>query len=336
MARHLPPSRRRLARRHLALPAALLLLAAVGCGSDDDAASGGATDQPTVAVTTSLLGDVVEQMVGDEAEVTVLMPPGADPHDFQLSAQQAAEVREADALITNGGGFEEGMLDALEAAESDGVPTYEALEAADPIESTGGHEHTDEEEGEHDEEEGEHDDEGTDPHFFTDPARMAVAAQGIAGFLVAEVPALDTETFQESAAAEVAALEELDADVEEVLSAIPEEDRRLVTNHEVFGYFADRYGFEVVGVVVPGGGTGGEPSAAELSELAATIEAEGVPAIFADVSSPESLSQTLADEVGEVEVVSLYTESLGEEGSDGATYDALVRTNAQRMVDALT
>lgn len=333
MIRRHPQPRGRLARRHLLLAAAVLLLAAVGCGSDDDTAPDSSTDQPTVAVTTSLLGDVVEQVVGDEAEVTVLMPPGADPHDVQLSAQQAAEIREADALITNGGGFEEGMLDTLEAAESDGVPTYEALEAVDPIESTGDHDHSEEGEA-HSDEEGEQ--EGTDPHFFTDPARMAVAAQGIADFLVAEVPALDTEAFQESAGAEVTALEELDAEIEEVLSAIPEDDRRLVTNHEVFGYFADRYGFEVVGVVVPGGGTGGEPSAAELSELADTIESEDVPAIFADVSSPESLSQTLAGEVGDIEVVSLYTESLGEEDSDGATYDALVRTNAQRMVDALT
>ncbi|WCO65502.1 metal ABC transporter substrate-binding protein [Iamia majanohamensis] len=350
----------------LVVPAAVLALAAVGCGSDDGGGASGAG--PTVAVTTSLLGDVVEEMVGDQAEVVVLMPPGADPHQTSLSAQQAAEVREADALVTNGGGFEEGMLDGLEAAESDGVPTYEALEAVEPLEATahahedgehvGDEEHADEGEGEHagdeehadegehegegehagDEEhaEGEHDHGDVDPHFFTDPARMAVAAEGIAEFLGTEVPALDTEAFRGSAAAEVAALEALDAEVEDVLAAVPAEDRKLVTNHEVFGYFADRYGFEVVGAVVPGGSTGAEPSAGELDELASTLEAEGVPAIFADVSSPESLSDALASEVGDVEVVALYTESLGEEGSDGETYDAMVRTNAERIVDALT
>ena len=93
----------------LAVPAAALALAAVACGSDD---GGGASGEgPTVAVTTSLLGDVVEEVVGDQAEVVVLMPPGADPHQTSLSAQQAAELREADALITNGGGFEEGMVE---------------------------------------------------------------------------------------------------------------------------------------------------------------------------------------------------------------------------------
>lgn len=312
------------------LPAALLALAAVGCGSDGGGPSSG--DRPTVAVTTSLLGDVVEEMVGDEAEVEVLMPPGADPHQLSLSAQEAARIREADALITNGGGFEEGMLDSLEAAESDGVPTYEALEAVEPLEATE-HSH---EEGERADEGGDHDHGDVDPHFFTDPARMAVAAEGIAQFLRAEVPALDTEAFRDAAAAEVTALEDLDAEVADTLSAVPAEDRTLVTNHEVFGSFADRYDFEVVGAVIPGGSTGAAPSAAELDELASTLEAEEVPAIFADVSSPESLSDALASEVGDVEVVALYTESLGEEGSDGETYDAMVRANAERIVAALT
>lgn len=345
----------RLARPLVVLPAIVLALAAVGCGSDDEA-SGTIAGTPTVAVTTSLLGDVIEKMVGDEAVVEVLMPPGADPHQFALSAQQAGAIREADALITNGGGFEEGMLDSLESAESDGVPTYAALTAVEPLDATENpgrahdEDHSAEEhsaeggdsEEEHSEEGGhlevghDHDHGGVDPHFFTDPARMAVAAGGIAEFLSAELAALDTDAFRETAAAEVTALEELDAEVDDILSAIPAEDRKLVTNHEVFGYFADRYGFEVVGAVIPGGGTGGEPSARELNELASTLEAEDVPAIFADVSSPESLSDALADEAGDVEVVALYTESLGEEGSDGATYDAMMRSNAQRMVDGLT
>lgn len=371
----------RLARPLIALPAAGLLLAALaGCGDDagESNAAGGGDDRPTIVVTTNILGDVVGDLVGDEADVTVLMPAGADPHDFQLSAQQAAELREADVLITNGAGFEEGMLDSLETAESDGVTTYHAIDGVETIaygedapdahagEEEGEHadeeddepdeeggepdeaegdehadeeegEHSDEEEGEHSDEEGdEHADEGDDPHFFTDPDRVADAAEGIADFLVQEVPTLDTNGFRTGAESEVEALRDLAAEVDEMLDAIAPDDRIMVTNHEVFGYFADRYDFEVVGVVIPGGGTGAEPNAQDLNELAGTIEAEGVPAIFADVSSPETLSDALAREAGDVEVVAVYSESLGEEGSGADTYAGMARTNAERIVDALS
>ncbi len=120
-----------------------------------------------------------------------------------------------------------------------------------------------------------------------------------------------------------------------LVEAIPAERRVLVTNHEVFGYFADRYGFEVVGVVIPGGSTTDAASAGELAELAEVIEAEGVPAIFADTSSPDELINTLAEEVGSIEVVELYSESLGEPGTDGATYLEMVQTNAERISAAL-
>lgn len=327
----------RLARPLTALPAAGLLLAALsGCGDDDDGESSSAGgDRPTVVVTTNILGDVVGDLVGDEADVTVLMPAGADPHDFQLSARQAAELREADVLITNGADFEEGMLDSLETAESDGVTTYHAIDGVETI-AYGEDAHAGEEGDEHTEEEGEPAEEGADPHFFTDPDRVADAAEGIADFLVEEVPALDTEGFRTGAEGEVEALRDLAAEVEEMLGVVAPDDRVMVTNHEVFGYFADRYDFEVVGVVIPGGGTGAEPNAQDLDELAGTIESEGVPAIFADVSSPETLSDALAREAGDVEVVAVYSESLGEEGSGADTYAGMARTNAGRIVDALS
>jgi zinc/manganese transport system substrate-binding protein len=116
---------------------------------------------------------------------------------------------------------------------------------------------------------------------------------------------------------------------------LPTDRRILVTNHEVFSYFADRYGFRVAGVVIPGGTTSAEPSAADLADLADVIRTEQVPAIFADSSSPTKLAEALADEVGAVKVVELYSESLGEIGSDGGTYLDLLRTDATRIVDAL-
>jgi zinc/manganese transport system substrate-binding protein len=286
-------------------------LALAGCGGDDGGASG---DAVTVVVTTTILGDVVAELVGDEAEVVTIMPTGADPHDFAASARDAAAAREADLLITNGAGFEEGLLEIVDGAEADGVPVYEAITAVETLDRG----------------------DGTDPHFFTDPARMADAARGITEELTRVVPGLDTAPVRARAEAYVRELESLDAEVEEILSAIDRPDRVLITNHEVFDYFADRYGFEVVGTVIASTSTAEGASARDLVDLATTIEATGVPAIFADTTAPDDVARALADEVGrDVEVVDLYSESLGQEGSDAATYVAMVRTNAERIADAL-
>lgn len=296
----------------VALP--LLALALAGCG-DDDGAARASGDRPHVVVTTNVLGDVVSDLVGDEADVEVVMPPGTAPHEFEASPRQVASMRDADVLVTNGAGFEEGLTDTIEAAEQDGVPTFAAIDAVDTLQLEG--------------------DGGTDPHFFTDPARMATAAQAIADFLLDEVPGLDTPAFARQVRATVDELHALDGEVERTLSAVPADRRTLVTNHEVFGYFADRYGYDVVGAVIPAGTTQAEPSAAQLDELAHTIEEHHVPAIFVETSSATRLAEALADEVGDVDVVELFSESLGDEGSGGETYVAMMRTNAGRIADAL-
>jgi zinc/manganese transport system substrate-binding protein len=274
---------------------------------------------------------VVENLVGDLADVEVVMPAGSSPHEFQASPRQVAAMREADAMIVNGGGFEEGLGDAIEAAEADGVVIYAAIDAVETL--------TFSEDAPHDEDEAEQEKDGTasiDPHFFTDPRRVATAAQAIADFLADEVPALDTDELGTQASAYVDELAALDAEMKETLAAVPADRRKLVTNHEVFGYFAQRYGFEVIGAVIPTGTTQAAPSAGELDELAHTIEEAGVPAIFAETSSPTRLADSLADEVGEVQVVELYTESLGPDGSAGDTYAGMMRSDAEQIADALS
>jgi zinc/manganese transport system substrate-binding protein len=164
---------------------------------------------------------------------------------------------------------------------------------------------------------------------------MAIAADAVLAAIVEQVPALDTDAVRAQAARYIRALESLDAEVADTLAAVPQERRVLVTNHEVFGYFADRYGFDVIGAVVPGGTTGESVSAAQLAALADTVREHDVPAIFADTSSAGSLTRTLAAEVGDVDVVELFSESLGAPGSGGETYIEMVRTNAQRIVAAL-
>ena len=300
----------------------LLTIAAAGCSSTNSSSS---SSSPTVVVTTSILGDIVENVVGEEAEVTVLMPAGVDPHEFELSAAQAAEMQEADVIVANGLGFEAGMTDALDAAEEAGVPRYEVAPDVDPLPlAEGSEEHAE-------------DTSGLDPHVFTDPERMAQATENIAAALGDEVPDLDTDAVREQANAYAAEVRAADATIEDELSVIPEDQRVLVTNHEVFSYFADRYGFEVVGTVIPSGTTLAEPSSQELSDLADTIREYGVPAIFADASSPTELAEALADESGlDVEVVALYSESLGGPGSGAETYLEMITSNGEAIATALS
>src|SRR5690606_33621147 len=134
----------------------------------------------------------------------------------------------------------------------------------------------------------------------------------------------------------LAELHALVAEVTELLEPVPAERRVLVTNHDVLGAFAERFGFEVLGVIVPGGSTLAEPSAAELAALAEAVREAGVPAVFADATAPARLAEALADERRGVAGVELFTGSLGEPGSGAATYLGMVRTNAARIAAPLT
>ena len=280
----------------------VVVAALAGCGEDE----GG---EPSVVVTTSILGDVVGNLVGEDVEVEVLMPAGVDPHAFAPSARQAAALRGADVLVQNGAGFEAGLADTLDAAAGDGAVLVTATDGVDLL--------------------------GDDPHFFTDPVRMRAAAEHIAGELAEHVDGLDADELRARTDRYLRALDDLDREVAATLDAVPADRRTLVTNHEVFAYFAERYGFEVLGAVVPGGSTLAEPSAADLTDLAAAIDAADVPAVFAETSSPARVAEALAAEGTDVEVVELYSEALGEAGSDGATYLDMVRANARRIAEAL-
>jgi zinc/manganese transport system substrate-binding protein len=271
-----------------------------------------------IVVTTSVLGDVVASVAGDQGQVEVLMPLGADPHSFQVSAGQAVMMRRADLLVVNGLGLEGTLEDAIRGAEEDGVPVVEAgsfVEALPFGEGGGGGE--------------------LDPHIWTDPRRMADVVTGLGEALAAADPSCP-ERWQEAAADYRAELLRLDEEIEVILQVIPAERRKLVTNHHSLGYFADRYGFEVLGSIIPGGSTLAEPSPADLASLAGLLEQQGVRVVFAETTRPADLADALAAELGEeVTVVALYTGSLGEPGSGAETYPAMQRTNAERIAAAL-
>lgn len=321
-------------RRRLLLSAPVLLLVAGACGAEGDGEGDGTA---TIVATTSILGDVVESIVGDDARVDVLIPAGVDPHAFEPSAREAAQLRDATLVVANGLGLEAGLGPALDAARDDGVEVLEVAPLVDPLPFGAAHVHGDEDDGGDDDHHGDDGDHGDlDPHVWHDPLRMAAAVPAIVDALVSADPALDAAALAERADALVADLEAVDAGVVEVLEVVPPERRFLVTSHDTFGYFADRYGFEVVGVVIPGGDTLASPSAADLADLVEEVVDHDLPAVFAENVGSTALSETLAAEAGrEVAVVSLFTDALGEPGSGAETYLGMLRTNAGLVADAL-
>lgn len=271
------------------------------------------SEGPSVVVTTNVLGDIVRNVAGGAVSVEVLMPVGSDPHEFEASAQQVAAMEQASLVVTNGLGLEEGMASVLQTMEVDSVPVLKVGELETPRYFADGN---------------------ADPHVWFDPVRMANAARAIAAKLDDVAPGVaDWAASGEAYAQEILSTE---ATMRNLFDQIPDSRKKLVTGHMAFGYLADRFGLEVVGVVIPGGGTMGAPSAGGLAALARTIVDQHVPAIFTESTESPVLAQALANEVGQdVQVVSLYTGSLGAQGSGADTYLGLLLTDAQRITDAL-
>lgn len=297
-------------RKLLALAVTGVLLMLAGCVGST------ASDRPLVVVTTNILGDVVSHLVGDDVEVLTLMRPGADPHSFEISAAEAARLRSADVLVANGLGLEEGLQKHLDAAAAEGVRTFVAGDAVTvlPYTSTdaGG---------------------ADDPHFWTDPAQMIAVVDALTPVL----EEVGGSAVAEHAASYRAELEVLDTEMTAAFAAIPAERRALVTNHHVFGYLADRFGFRLIGAVIPGGTTLAAPSASDLADLVAAIDEAGVPTIFAESSSPDRLVRALADEADRrVEVTELFTESLTDAAGDAPDYLTMMRVNTERIATGLS
>jgi zinc/manganese transport system substrate-binding protein len=331
---HVPPAlpiRRRL--RPLAVAAAALTIAAtaVAC-SDDDAAGDG---RPTVVVTTTVLGSLVEDLVGDAAEVEVLMPNGVDPHDFQASARDAATLADADLVVENGLDLEEGLEDALDRARDADVPVFTVTDHVELREfgEEAGHsdaEHADEGDDHADEahaEGGEGDEHGPeDPHVWMDPLAMGDAVAALAPAL-AEGTGIDVAARADDLQERLRAV---DAEVRETLADVPAERRRLVTGHESMGYFADRYDFELVGALIPSLSSQAQVSASNLAALRAQVEAEGVPAIFAEAGTPDGVAEAIADQTG-ARVVEIGTHALPDDGS----YFTFIRDAAAAVDEGL-
>ena len=288
---------------------AVVALLAAGCSGNPAAQASGV---PSVVVTFPVLGAVVTDLVGDRATVTVLMPNGVDPHDWSPSAKDIERVGKADLVIANGLGLEAGLDKALVEAEKRGVAVFRAGDhvtvrqqanvaaGSGPVVAP-------------------------DPHFWVDPLAMrdvvlalepALAAVGVD--VTDRAPALATR------------LTELDAATRATLSVIPEARRLLVTGHESMGYFADRYGFRLVGAVVPGLTSQGEVAAGQLADLKQAIEAAGVKVIFTEIGTPSSVVEAIGKETGAA-VIQLPSHTLPADG----TYASFIGQIATAIATAL-
>jgi len=308
-----------------------------------------------VVASTNIIADVAQNIAGDLAEVTSVTPQGADAHSYLPSPAEVIDIIEADVIFVNGALLEENLLEIIEEnAEVDLTIVSNGVEVL----AIGEHDHEEDDETEQEETLGilgedaecEHHDEGEeaeegeeehehgtcDPHFWMNPANVIIWANNIADVLSTADPD-NADSYRANANAYIEEINTLMTDIEALLDPIPADERVIVTNHDFLGYFAHAYNFEVVGVVVPGGSTFGEPSAQDLIELVEEIEEEGVRAIFAETSSPTDLAQTVADEVGyDVQVVELYSGSLSQDDDPASTYLDYMRFNVNAIVSALT
>jgi zinc transport system substrate-binding protein len=291
--------------------AAALLLS--GCGGSDGA---GDTDGPTVVAGFYPLEWAAARIGGDRVAVSSLTPPGAEAHDLELTPQDVAAVAEADLLV-----YLDGFQPALDEAARSEAPdsSWDAGQAADlSLTAADDHGHEGEDEGE-DEDHG--DDEPVDPHFWLDPTRLAAVGDAVAERLT-ELDPDGAAGYEENAAALRADLEALDAEMQAGLGSCAVDT--LVTSHDAFGYLADRYGLEVVGI--SGLSPSQEPDPAQLAEISTLVRERGVTTVYTEILVDPAVAQTVAEEAGVSTAVLDPLEGLTD-GSAGADYLEVMRAN---------
>jgi ABC-type Zn uptake system ZnuABC Zn-binding protein ZnuA len=275
-----------------------------------------------VVATTNIVGDVVRQIAGDAIDLTLLLPPGTDPHSYQARPDDLRTLNQAHVIFVNGLHLEEAMTSVLENLDSGapvivvntGVTTLEL--GADDAEADGHHH------------------EGADPHTWMDVRNVQHWVENVAAVLSALDPA-HAELFAANAAAYTTELAALHRDIETALAAIPAAQRKLVTDHDNLGYLANTYGLTIVGTVIPSLSTMAAPSAQELAALQQQIAQEGVKTILIGTTVNPSVAQQIASDTGAA-VTTIYTDSLSDENGPAATYIDMMRYNLAQIVAALS
>jgi len=286
----------------IALPASLLLIAC-----QEEEVEEGETARVKVVASLDLFADFARQVGGDRLNVSNLIPAGADPHTYEPVPSRVAKLTKADLVIVNGLRLEAALEDVIEENTPSSTPIVELSEGLPAISS---------------------DDHDGNPHLWLDVQNAIAYVERIRDALV-EIDPAGAETYRANADSYLAELRTLDAEVAAAIDSIPSDRRKLVTFHDAFSYLAQRYGLELVGVVVASPGK--EPSAKDVANLVEAIAAEDVPAVFKEPQLNARILELAADDAG-VEVCTLYSGTLDKKVD---TYVKLMRFNAKELVDCL-
>ena len=288
--------------------AALIAALVAGCGGGADTNGG-----PSVAATTTQLGDLARAVAGTRAGVRQILEPSSDPHAYEPRPSDVKAVGSASVVVRSGGDVDEWLGDVLRNAGSD-ARTVTILDDL-PKRRRGA--------------------DGIDPHWWQDPRNAEAAVDAIRAQLIAADPA-GRATYDANAARYQARLRALDRAIARCMGDIPASRRKLVTDHDALGYYADRYGIEVVGTVIPANSTRAQASAGEVVRLARTIRSQGVSTIFPESSVNPKLTRAIARESGARVGPALFADSLGAKGSAGGTYLGSLRANTLALAAGFT
>ncbi|MBO0829771.1 MAG: zinc ABC transporter substrate-binding protein [Streptosporangiales bacterium] len=313
----MPDPHRRTTRYPAALTAALALVAvlATACGAGRSSADD--AGRLRVVTTTTQVADFTRHIGGAHVAVTQLLKPNVDPHDYEPSPADIKAVADARVVVENGGGLESWLGDTVDAAGFHGstVDTSKGVR----LRTGTGEEH------------------GRDPHIWHDPRNAKTMSANIAAALERADPA-HAAAYRANLKRYAAKLDALDAWIEREIATIPPAQRKLVTNHDAFGYYVDRYHLTFVGSIIPSFDTSAELSGRQLDEIVAKIRAQHVRAIFSESSLPPKTAEAIGTrahvrvEAGED---SLYGDTLGPAGSPGGTYIGMEEHNTRTIVGAL-
>ncbi len=268
-----------------------------------------------IVTSTTILADLARQIGGERVDVTSLLPPNADPHDYEPSPDDVIAIEDAGLVILHGLQLDTWVDPLVDAAQTN-VPV---IVATDGIETIGS------------------DDDGFsqgDPHVWFDPMRVKTMVANIETAL-ASVDPDGAALYQQRLDAYDASLDQLDKAIQERIDIIPEKRRVLVTNHDALEYYANRYGLKIVGTVIPGLDSRTEPSAKEIASLIDEIQKAGVTVIFVENTVSPALADSLASDAGIRVAPELFTDSLGDADSGADTYITLMGTDTRIIVENL-
>jgi len=296
----------------------ILLIIALLIAACQPASSTGQEGKNTIVVTYSILGALVNDLVGTQANVVVLIPNGQDPHEWEPSAKDIETLNKADLIVQNGLGLEGGLEKTLSLAEAQGVKTFVASDHI-TIRKVGQGEGVPN--GGPDQMVG-----ASDPHLWTDPLTMKQVLVALVGQIKTDL-GLDVSVRAQDLENQ---LDSLNGEIATQVDSLPEANRKLVTGHDSLGYFAQRYGFKLVGAIIPSLTSQAEVSAADLASLKTLIQENQVKAIFSELGTPAAISDAIGRETG-VKVVQLATHILPSDGS----YFTFMRNLDQTIVENL-